>query len=55
MALLIVPGGEARTIGPEPTTACCIRQARRRGNTPSGDSATAGYVGPPAGQGKRKI
>jgi hypothetical protein len=38
MALLTVLGGEARTMV-------------SRGNTPRGDSATAGYAGSPAGQG----
>jgi hypothetical protein len=52
MALLTVPGGEARTmVSPQPTTAHCTRRARRRGSTPRGDSAIAGYAGPPAGQG----
>jgi hypothetical protein len=51
MALLTVPGGEVRTmVSPQATTACCTQRARRRGNTPRGDSATAGYTGPPAGQ-----
>jgi hypothetical protein len=53
MALLTVPGGEARImVGPQPMTACCTRRARGRDNTPRGDPATAGYAGPPAGQGK---
>jgi hypothetical protein len=34
MALSTVPGGEARImVSPQPTTACCTRRPRRRGNT----------------------
>jgi hypothetical protein len=51
MALSTVPGMEARTmVSPQPTTAWCTRRSWWRGNTPRGDSATAGYAGPPAGQ-----
>jgi hypothetical protein len=39
MALVTVPGGEARTmVSPQPSTACCTRRARRRGNTPRGSN-----------------
>jgi hypothetical protein len=44
MALLTVPGGEARTmVGPQPTRASCTRRTLRRVNTTRSDSATAGY------------
>jgi hypothetical protein len=33
------------------STVWCTRRAQRRGKTPRGDSATADYAGPPAGQG----
>jgi hypothetical protein len=51
MALLTVPGGEARTmVDLQPTIAYCARRARRGGAaTPRG--VTAGYARPPAGQG----
>jgi hypothetical protein len=49
MALSTVPRGEVKTmVSPQPTTACCTR---RRYSTSRGDSATAGYTGPPTGQG----
>jgi hypothetical protein len=38
-------------VNPQTTTVCRTLRAWRRGNTPRGDFATAGYAGPPAGQG----